>query len=89
MLPAEALTAALTGIVLPSVLVIFLTFVPSIVEWKRPRDSGPRPIPGFYTTGIIIPKNTLFDLESEVGAILVPKGFSFPAFIRNIEATFT
>lgn len=89
MLNAEALLTVLTGIVLPSVLVIFLTFLPSIIEWKRPRDSGPRPIPGFYKTVIITPKSTLLDLDTEIGAMLIPRGFSFPAFISNIEAAVT
>jgi hypothetical protein len=89
MLTTEALTTALTGIVLPSVLVIFLTFVPSIIEWKRPRDCGPRPIPGFYKTGIVPLKSSILNLDVEISAPLIPKAFTFPAFIYNIEATVT
>lgn len=89
MLESEALVAVLTGILLPSVLVIFLTFVPSIIEWKRPRDCGPRPIPGFYKAAIVSQKSTLLDLDIEIVAPLIPKGFSFPAFISNIEAVVT
>lgn len=86
MLNAEALTAILTGIVLPSAIVITLTFVPSIVEWKHPRDKGPRPIPGFYKTVPITPKSSLLDLDAENGSQLVPKSFIFPIHISNIEA---
>ena len=89
MLNAGALTTVLTDIVLPSVLVIFLTFVPSIIEWKRPRDSGPRPIPGFYKIGIVTQKSGLLDLDTEIGATMIPRAFSFPVFICNIEAAVT
>lgn len=83
---AEVLIAVLTGIVLPSALVIFLTFVPSIIEWKRPRDAGPRPILGFYQTGFASQKSIILDLDAEIGAALAPIVFSFPVFISNIEA---
>jgi hypothetical protein len=88
-LTAETLTTIATDIVLPSVLVIFLTFVPSIIEWKRPHDAGPRPIPGFYKTGVVTPKSILLDLDTEIGAPLIPRGFSFPVFISNLEAAVT
>jgi hypothetical protein len=88
-LTAEALTAVVTGIMLPSVLVIFLTFIPSIIEWKRPRDAGPRPIPGFYKTGVVTAKSILLDLDTEIGAPLISRGFSFPVFISNLEAAVT
>jgi hypothetical protein len=89
MLTAEALTSILTEIVLPSALVIFLTFVPSIIEWKKPRDAGPRPIPGFYKTGIVTTKSSLLNLDTEISAPLTPKTFTFPAFICNLEAAVT
>jgi hypothetical protein len=89
MLTAEALTTILAQIVLPSALVIFLTFVPSIIEWKRPRDAGPRPIPGFYRTGTVTQKSFMLDLDTSTIAPLIPKAFTFPAFICNIEAAVT
>jgi hypothetical protein len=89
MFTIEALTAVLTDIILPAVFVIFLTFVPSILEWKRPRDAGPRPIPGFYKTGTVTTRSNLLDLDAEHGALLTPKSFIFPGFIYNIEAVTT
>lgn len=89
LLNAEALTTVLTGVVLPSVLVVFLTFIPSIVEWKRPHDAGPRLIPGFYKTIVITQKSTLLDLDTEIGTPLIPQGLSFPAFIGDLEAAIT
>jgi hypothetical protein len=89
MLTAGALTPILAEIVLPSALVILLTFVPSIIEWKRPRDAGPRPIPGFYKTSIVTQKSSILDLDTGVSAPLIPKTFTFPAFICNIEAAVT
>jgi hypothetical protein len=83
---AETLTTVLTGILLPSTIVITLTFVPSIIELKRPKDAGPRPIPGFYKTVPVIPKSSLHDLDTEIGVILKPKCFSFPVHIVNLEA---
>lgn len=89
MLTAETLITVFTSIVLPSVIVIFLTFVPSIIEWKRPHDAGPRPIQGFYKTGTITTKSPIIEVDTEIGASMIPRGFCFPAFISNIEALVT
>lgn len=85
MLTLEALTTVITGIILPTILVTLLTFVPSIIEWKKPRDAGPRPIAGFYKTGHLNPKSSLHEVDTEIGVHLIPKGFNFPANISNIE----
>ncbi len=88
MLTPEALITVLTNIVLPSALVIFLTFVPSLIEWKKPRDLGPRPIPGFFKMEMenVTSKSALLDLDQDFDDQLAPKGFNFPVFLSNIEA---
>jgi hypothetical protein len=72
--------------VLPSVLVIFLTFLPSIIELKRPRDAGPKLIHDSFIIGYVLSKFSLMDIEAGIGGKLSTKGFSFPVAIDDLEA---
>lgn len=83
----DAFITVLTSIVLPSVAVIFLTFVPSIIELRRKRDAGPRPIHSSFKVVLVAPKASVINVENAVGGQFIGlKGFSFPTYICNLEA---
>ena len=77
----------LTGILLPTCLLVLLMFLPSIIELKKPRDAGPRLIHTNFRAGFANSQSTLLDDEpSLVTGQLTMKGSIFPSFIYNIEA---
>ncbi len=84
---SDAFATVITSIVLPSVAVISLTFVPSLIELKRKRDAGPRPIHSAIKVGLVASRGSVLDVEVVFGGQLAGlKGFSFPAYIFNLEA---
>lgn len=82
MIPIEVLT----GILLPTCLLVLLMFLPSIIELKKPRDAGPRLIDTNLKTGIVNSKSSIGVDISLVSGQLTFKGSIFPEFIYNIEA---
>ncbi len=85
MLTNEEFIIVLTGIVLPSALMIFLMFIPSLIEWKKPRDSGPRLKPGFFKSRQVKQNSSLVTLDKDIGNQLLPNSTIFQAKISNIE----
>jgi hypothetical protein len=76
-----------TGILLPTCLLVLFMFLPSIIELKKPRDAGPRLIHTNFKTGFANSKSTLIDVETGlVTGQLTMKGSIFPSYIYNIEA---
>ncbi len=77
----------ITGILLPTCLLVLLMFLPSIIELKKPRDAGPRLIHTSLKTGFVNSEKSLIDVETGlVTGQLTFKGSIFPSFICNIEA---
>ena len=56
--------AVLTGILLPTCLLVLLMFLPSIIELKKPRDAGPRLIHTSFKAGFANSQNSLIDVET-------------------------
>lgn len=77
----------ITGILLPTCLLVLFMFLPSIIELRKPRDAGPRLICTNFRAGLVNSKNLLIDVEPRfVTDQLTMKGSIFPSFICNIEA---
>jgi hypothetical protein len=76
----------ITGILLPTCLLVLLMFLPSIIELKKPRDAGPRLIHTSLKTGFVNSENSLMDVETGLVSSQLTLGSIFPSFIYNIEA---
>ncbi len=85
----EAAGTIIMWIILPIVLIVSLTFLPSIIELKRPRDAGPKLIHPCFKSGFAGLKSSLVvDAEADLVSVHSVEKISliFPAFISNIEA---
>ncbi len=56
----------LISLALASVISVALLFLPAVIELKKPRDSGPRLIDGFFEQEFLGSKKTLVDFENEL-----------------------
>lgn len=83
----EAVSTVLVFVLLPMAIVVLLCFIPSIVELKRPLDSGPKLIHPTFTAGFIA-KGLIGSASKQSPLPLKPaQNFSslFPAFLLNLE----
>lgn len=86
MLSLESKVTVLFGIILPIVLVSLFSFIPALIELKKPRDSGPRLIAGESISSLH--NIVLLDVDKNMKSINpAPKGsLIFPLSIVNLEA---
>lgn len=86
MLSLESKVAMLIGIILPIALVSLFSFIPSLIELKKPRDSGPRLIASESISSLH--NIVLLDVDKNFKSINpAPKGsLIFPLSIVNLEA---
>ncbi len=83
-LSIEAIATLAVSVVLPIFLVSMLSFIPAIIELKRPRDAGPRVIVRAGAT--FTPPITTIDVEKPLMALKPMPKFSviFPLLV-NLE----
>jgi hypothetical protein len=78
----------LIGTFLGMVTVLFLMFMPALIELKRPQDAGPRLI---IDNVVLLPTHTkplvLMDLEGEAHLIMTHERFL--CLLPNLESAFS
>jgi hypothetical protein len=84
------LSSVFAVVVLGTPILLFIMFLPTVLELKKPRDAGPRlimgDILGVATQVVQVPLIMNIEEDHEYNAVLIPAIGSILSFLPKLEA---